>query len=141
MEKTCSCGWVLFFYKHNILFGCYNGVNTQAKVDSHINHRYPLICNVHIFPISPLLKECLCCCFQVNYIVYKDLNTQVHIEPLKRICEVSHTYQLGCLRYREKHANYILFSCRCTLLFKTVVHMVVMWLELAQSLMVISTTL
>ena len=27
------------------------------------------------------------------------------------VCEVSHTYLLGCLRYGEKHAMYILISC------------------------------
>ena len=40
------------------------------------------------------------------------LNAQVHIGPSKRsVCEVSHTYLLGCLRYGEKHAIYILISC------------------------------
>ena len=33
------------------------------------------------------------------------------------VCDVSHTYVLGCLRYGEKHAKYILISCGCMLLF------------------------
>ena len=32
-------------------------------------------------------------------------------------CQVSHTYILGCLRYGENHAKYILISCGCILLF------------------------
>ena len=28
-------------------------------------------------------------------------------------CKVSHTYLLGSLRYKEKHAKYILISCGC----------------------------
>ena len=32
-------------------------------------------------------------------------------------CKVSHTYLLGSLRYKEKHAKYILISCGCMLLF------------------------
>ena len=60
-------------------------------------------------------------------------------------CEVSHTYLLGCLKYGEKHAKYILIRCGCMLLFtnicNSVVNMVVMGLVLWKSLMVISALL
>ena len=54
-------------------------------------------------------------CIYVNYIFYQYMNTQVHQNI--GVCEVSHTYLLGCLRYGEKHTKYILVSCGCMLLF------------------------
>ena len=54
------------------------------------------------------------------------------------VCE---GYLLGCLRYREKHAKYILISCGCLLLLQirnSVVNMVVMGLVFGESLIVIS---
>ena len=56
--------------------------------------------------------------------------------------EVSDTYLLGCLRYREKHVKYILIAvgvCCCLQIFNSVVNMQVMGLVLGQSLMVIPT--
>ena len=50
-----------------------------------------------------------CYCLHVYYILYQHLNTQVHQNV--GVCEVSHTYLLGCLRYGEKHVKYILISC------------------------------
>ena len=56
-----------------------------------------------------------CYCLHVYYIVYQHLNTQVHQNI--GVCEVSHIYLLGCLRYGEKHVIYILNSCGYMLLF------------------------
>ena len=52
------------------------------------------------------------------------------------VCEVSYTYLLGCLRYREKHVKDV---CCCLQTCNSVVYVVVMGLVLGQSLMVIST--
>ena len=41
-----------------------------------------------------------------------------HIGPSKsKFLAFSYTYLLGCLRYGEKHAKYILISCGCMLMF------------------------
>ena len=53
------------------------------------------------------------------------------------VCEVSHTYLLECLRYREKHVK----DARCCLqTCNSVVYVVVKGLALGQSLVVIPTT-
>ena len=52
------------------------------------------------------------------------------------VCEVSYTYLLGCLRYREKHVKDV---CCCLQTCNSVVYVVVMGLVLGQSLMVICT--
>ena len=36
------------------------------------------------------------CCLEI---VYKHLNTWVHVGPSKPVCEISHIYLLGSLRY------------------------------------------
>ena len=53
------------------------------------------------------------------------------------VWEVSYTYLLRCLRYREKHVKDV---CCCLQTCNSVVYVVVMGLVLGQSLMVISTT-
>ena len=75
-----------------------------------------------------------CCCLYINYIVYKYLNTLVN--QSLRVCEVSYTYLLVCLRYREKHVKDV---CCCLQIYNSVVYVVVMGLVLGKSLMVIST--
>ena len=59
------------------------------------------------------------------------------------VCELSHTYLLGCLRYEEKHAKYIFklaVGICCSLqICNSVVNMVVKRLVFGQSLMVVST--
>ena len=52
-------------------------------------------------------------------------------------CEVSYTYLIGCLRYREKHVKDV---CCCLQTCNSDVYVVVMGLVLGQGLMVISTT-
>ena len=59
------------------------------------------------FPFAFYCEDCYC--LHVYYIVYQHLNTQVHQNI--GVCEVLHTYLLGCLRYGEKHAIYIIISC------------------------------
>ena len=79
-----------------------------------------------------------CCCLHINYIVYKHLNTSALLAiKAYGVCEVSYTYLLGCLRYREKHVKDV---CCCLQRCNSVVYIVVMGLVLGQSLMVISTT-
>ena len=53
------------------------------------------------------------------------------------VCEVSYTYLLGCLRYREKHVKDV---CCCLQTCNSVVYVVVKGLALGQSLVVIPTT-
>ena len=53
------------------------------------------------------------------------------------VCEVSYTYLIGCLRYREKHVKDV---CCCLQTCNSDVYVVVMRLVLGKNLMVISTT-
>ena len=52
------------------------------------------------------------------------------------VCEVSYTYLLGCLRYREKRVKDV---CCCLQTCNSVVYVVVKVLALGQSLIVIPT--
>ena len=52
------------------------------------------------------------------------------------VCEVSYTYLLGCLRYREKHVKDVCCLQTCN----SVVYVVVMGLVFGPRLMVISIT-
>ena len=79
-----------------------------------------------------------CCCLHEKV---HCLQTFEHMSALLAIkslgvCEVSYTYLLGCLRYREKHVKDV---CCCLQTCNSDVYVVVMELVFGQSLMVIST--
>ena len=74
---------------------CSDGVSTRAKFDGHIYHGYPVICK----------------------------STCTFGHQSLGVCEVSYTYLLGCLRYREKHVKDV---CCCLQACNSVVCVVVM---------------
>ena len=56
------------------------------------------------------------------------------------VCEVSDTYLLRCLRYREKAFKLAVAVCCCLQTCNSVLNILIMGLGLRQSLMVISIT-
>ena len=66
-----SCGCVLLFTNMSFSFKMGLGLRQSLMVMS--------ITSILLYANNVLL----CCCLHVTYIVYKDLNTQMHIAPSK----------------------------------------------------------
>ena len=59
-----------------------------------------------VIPLYNILQERLCCCLQVNYIVYKYFDRSLHIESLDPTCvQISDMYLFQFLRYKLKNEN------------------------------------
>ena len=106
-ETLIFFNW-LRVYKHSLKcqHGC-NRISIWGKV-GWLDIQDLSCCVPIYFPIV-MYRDGVCCCLHVSYIVY---NTGVDngSHQCLGVCEVSHTYLLGCLRYLEKQI-YCFISC------------------------------